>query len=103
MPAPHPDFAIFDIGGTEVLIIMLITLLLFGSKRLPELARSMGKSIREIKKATSGFEEELRSAIESPPPATRVPLKTAAPPPQAQPAAPTEAGRPQPPENPPYP
>lgn len=106
----HPDFAIFDIGGTEILIIMLITLLLFGSKRLPDLARSMGRSIREIKKATSGLEEELRRAIETPPPSPRPPLKTLvshAPPgpaiaPPADPAPPPAKPSP-PPEDPPYP
>ena len=50
---------------------MVITLLLFGSERLPDLARSMGKSIREFKKATSGLEEELRRALETPPPRAR--------------------------------
>ena len=46
---------------------MLVTLLLFGSKRMPDLARGLGKSIREFKKATSGLEEELKRAIELPP------------------------------------
>lgn len=87
-----PDLAILDVGGTEILIILLITLLLFGSERLPGLARSMGKSIREFKKATSGLEEELRRALETPPPSPRPAAK--APPrpaPSAQPATPPEA------------
>jgi sec-independent protein translocase protein TatA len=68
MPVPHPTLAIFDVGGTEVMMIMLITLLLFGSDRLPSLARGMGKAIREFKKATSGLEDELKRAMEAPPP-----------------------------------
>jgi sec-independent protein translocase protein TatA len=67
MPATSSIFALLDVGGTEVLLIMLVVLLLFGSKRMPELARGLGKSIREFKKATSGLEEELKRAIELPP------------------------------------
>ncbi|MDD5484368.1 MAG: twin-arginine translocase TatA/TatE family subunit [Kiritimatiellae bacterium] len=39
-----------NIGWTEILVILLIILLLFGAKRLPDLARSLGKSLREFKK-----------------------------------------------------
>lgn len=41
----------FGIGGPELLVIFLIILLLFGAKRLPEIARSMGKATTEFKKA----------------------------------------------------
>lgn len=40
------------IGWTEVLVILALILLLFGSKRLPELARALGKSLKEFKKGT---------------------------------------------------
>jgi sec-independent protein translocase protein TatA len=73
-----PSLAFLDVGGTEILMIMLVTLLLFGSKRMPDLARSLGKSIREFKKAASSLEEELKRAIEAPPP-PRQPLRPAAP------------------------
>ncbi len=42
------------IGWTELLIIIVIALLLFGPRRLPELARSMGEAINEFRKASSG-------------------------------------------------
>ena len=42
------------IGGSEMMIIMLIVLLLFGGNKMPELAKGLGKSIREFKKAASG-------------------------------------------------
>ena len=76
MPALPAPLAILDVGGTEILIIMLVALLLFGSERRPGLARSLGKSIREFKKATAGLEEELRRAMEEPttPPASRHPF-----------------------------
>ena len=41
----------FGIGGWELLLIFLIILLVFGAKRLPEIARSMGKATNEFKKA----------------------------------------------------
>jgi sec-independent protein translocase protein TatA len=83
MFAPSYPQAILDLGGPEVLLILLVALLLFGSQRLPDLARSLGKSLREFKKATSGLEEELRRAMDAPPPPPRPP---AAPPTPASPA-----------------
>ena len=51
-------------GGMELVIILLVILLLFGSTRLPQLARGMGKSISEFKKGISegGKEEEVEAA-----------------------------------------
>ena len=49
----------FGMGTWELLIIMFIILLVFGSKKLPELAQGLGKGIREFKKATNDIEEEL--------------------------------------------
>lgn len=61
----HTSLAILpNIGWTEALVILTIFILLFGAKKLPELARSMGKSIKEFKKATSNVEEEIRSAMD---------------------------------------
>ncbi|MGB9689351.1 Sec-independent protein translocase subunit TatA/TatB [Thermogutta sp.] len=55
-------------GGTEMLIVLLVALLLFGN-RLPQVARSLGKSLNEFRKGMQGLEQELRSAInETPPP-----------------------------------
>lgn len=48
-----------SIGMPELIVIFLVILLLFGSRRLPELARGLGKGIREFKKATSELKEEL--------------------------------------------
>lgn len=47
------------IGMQEMIVIFLVVLLLFGSKRLPELARGLGKGIREFKKATQDLKDEL--------------------------------------------
>lgn len=50
--------AVFGIGMQELLIILLILLLLFGASKLPELARSMGKALKEFKKGTKEVEDE---------------------------------------------
>ena len=42
----------FGLGSQELMIILLISLLLFGAQKLPELARGLGKSVKEFKKAT---------------------------------------------------
>jgi sec-independent protein translocase protein TatA len=47
------------LGGQEMVIIFLIVLLLFGAKKLPELARGVGKSMGEFKKAREDFEKEI--------------------------------------------
>lgn len=49
-----------SIGMPELLIILLVVLLLFGAKRLPELAKGLGKGIREFKDATKHVEEEFK-------------------------------------------
>lgn len=54
------------IGGPELLMIFFVILLLFGGQKLPELARGLGKSVREFKKATAGVEEEIKKALEAP-------------------------------------
>jgi len=89
MSAPTPILAIFDIGGPEVLLIMLVALLLFGTDRLPEVARGVGKALREVRKAASGLEEEMKRAMEEPPPSPRkaVPGATPRDPAQPQPGA----------------
>jgi sec-independent protein translocase protein TatA len=65
---PSPLLALLpDVGGPELLLIFLVVLLLFGGKRLPELARGIGKSIREFKRATAGVEQELKRVLEDEP------------------------------------
>ncbi len=50
------------LGGQEIWVILIIILLLFGAKKLPELARGVGKSMGEFKKAREDFEEEIMNA-----------------------------------------
>lgn len=62
-----PSLAIFDFGGTEVVLIMAAALIFFGGEKLPDFARGLGKAIREFKKATAGIEEEFKRAMDAPP------------------------------------
>ena len=48
------------IGGPELLVIFLVILLLFGAKKIPELARGIGKGMGEFKKAKEDFEDEIK-------------------------------------------
>jgi len=52
------------VGGPEMGLILVIVLVLFGGKKLPEFARGLGKSMREFKKAASGVEQEFKRALE---------------------------------------
>ena len=77
---------LFGLGPWEIAIIMLVVLLLFGAKRIPEIARGLGKGIREFKSATSEISREL--TLEDRPPAYRPPAsqqtQNYAPPPSSQ-------------------
>lgn len=64
MNAFQPSLALLgSLGGPEIALIVFLVVLLFGAKKLPELARSTGKAMREFKKATSEAEETFKSAI----------------------------------------
>ena len=57
----------FGIGPPELIVIFLIILILFGAKRLPELARSLGRSINEFKSATQNIKNDLDVSTDEPP------------------------------------
>lgn len=48
------------LGGTEIMLIVLVLLLFFGGKRIPELAKGLGKGIREFKDASSGKSDDKK-------------------------------------------
>jgi sec-independent protein translocase protein TatA len=56
-----------NLSSWEIILIFLVVLLFFGAKRLPDLSRSFGKSIREFKKATSDIESDIRTAMDEEP------------------------------------
>jgi len=51
-----------NFGGPDLIIILLIVLVLFGAKKLPELARGMGQAVKEFQKAKDEFTDELHNA-----------------------------------------
>src|SRR6187402_3391928 len=57
--------AFMNIGGQELILLLLIVLVLFGAKKLPELARGMGQAIKEFQKAKDEFSDELHKAGKS--------------------------------------
>jgi sec-independent protein translocase protein TatA len=74
-----------NIGPLEIIIVLIIVLVIFGPKRLPELGRSMGKGMREFKDSVTGKDEddgkpELTAAQQSPQAAPAPPAGEAAPP-----------------------
>ena len=56
----------FNVGGPEVLVILVLALIVLGPQRLPEAARQIGKFMGELRRMSSGFQQELRSAMDDP-------------------------------------
>ena len=79
-----------NLGGGEIFVIMVVILLFFGSKRIPDLAKGLGKGMREFKDAMSGIENEVRNAAnETSKPATPAQPVIPATPDAATPTTPT--------------
>ena len=75
-----------NLGPTELIIILVIVLLLFGSTRLPKLAKSLGEASREFKKGTEDRErEEQAKTVQTPPSAPAAPAPAPAPTPASDP------------------
>ncbi|MDH3708324.1 MAG: twin-arginine translocase TatA/TatE family subunit [Cyclobacteriaceae bacterium] len=55
----------FSLGGPEIFVIIFAILLLFGAKKIPELARGLGKGIREFKDATKEIKDEIEEGSKS--------------------------------------
>lgn len=51
-------------GGWEIVLILAVILILFGAKKLPELAKGLGSGIKEFKKATREVTDEIQSAVD---------------------------------------
>jgi sec-independent protein translocase protein TatA len=59
------------LNGWEIVLIFAVILVLFGAKKLPELARGLGQGIREFKKSTREVQEEIEAAMDVEAPPTR--------------------------------
>lgn len=70
-PAALPFLAFFGGAGTgEIMVVLLVLLLLFGARRLPELARSLGRAIEEFRRTAQDLTRDVMTA---PPPAGKPP------------------------------
>jgi len=65
------------LGGWELVLILAVVLILFGARKVPELARGLGQGIKEFKKATREVQDEITNAVEDEP--ARTPQKRIAP------------------------
>lgn len=52
-----------SLGATEIILIVLVILVFFGAKKIPELARGFGQGIKEFKKATKDVQDEVESEV----------------------------------------
>lgn len=87
-------FIIPNLGLPEIMMIMLLALLLFGPKKIPEIGRTLGRGLREFKRSTSGFMDSINSdldAMDQPQPKA----KAALPNPQSQSQTESPAKKPQ--------
>jgi sec-independent protein translocase protein TatA len=64
----NPMLALFNLGGGEIILILAIVLILFGAKKLPELAKGLGQGIKEFKNATHNASEGMGEAMAENPP-----------------------------------
>lgn len=54
----------FGLGSQEIILILLVILVLFGAKKIPEIMQGLGKGIREFKKASRDIEEDIHKSVE---------------------------------------
>jgi sec-independent protein translocase protein TatA len=89
MTCIHPVLAAL-LGGGELMVVLVVALILFGSKRIPEFAKGIGQAMKEFKKASSDVSYEIHNALnqETPPPPSPPPAKQIAAP---EPVAPESA------------
>ncbi|MCX7872627.1 MAG: twin-arginine translocase TatA/TatE family subunit [Verrucomicrobiae bacterium] len=78
------------LGWPEIVAILVIVLILFGAKKVPELMKGLGQGIKEFKKASREVQEEIQREIESEPPPPKEPQKKANNNSQAEPQKPSE-------------
>lgn len=79
----------FNVGTPELLVILLVALVVLGPTKLPEAARQVGKFIGEVRRMSSGFQDELRDAMQEPVSSVKETLK-GDPVPKATPATETK-------------
>jgi TatA/E family protein of Tat protein translocase len=104
MNAILPQLGFLDsLGGSEMILILVVILIFFGGEKMPEFAKGLGKAIREFKKAAGDVEHEFKRAMDEVPDKPALPTFKAVPAPAAIPAAETPLSHPRLAEPPPNP
>lgn len=57
----HSVILFLNLGGSEIVLIVLVFLMFFGAKSIPSVARSLGKGIRDFKEAANGIQQEIQN------------------------------------------
>jgi sec-independent protein translocase protein TatA len=69
--------AVLGLSGTELIVVLVVILVLFGAKKIPEFAKGLGKGINEFKKASREVTDEINNAPSEPAtPAPKAPANT---------------------------
>ncbi|HTN18279.1 MAG TPA: twin-arginine translocase TatA/TatE family subunit [Chitinophagaceae bacterium] len=61
-----PDVLMSMPGGTEMIMILLVVVVLFGGKKIPELAKGLGKGMRDFKEAKDGISQDIENGMKEP-------------------------------------
>jgi len=64
----NATLAVLGLSGGELVLVLVVILVLFGARRIPEFAKGLGKGITEFKKASREVTDEIERAVEEPPP-----------------------------------
>jgi len=64
----NATLAVLGLSGGELVLVLVVILVLFGAKRIPEFAKGLGKGINEFKKASREVTDEIERAVDEPPP-----------------------------------
>ena len=68
-----------NLGAPELIVILLVALVVFGPRKLPELGKSLGHGLREFRKHTSGITEEFKAGFDTPAPVPPAPVVAVSP------------------------
>jgi sec-independent protein translocase protein TatA len=64
----NATLAVLGLSGGELVLVLVVILVLFGARRIPEFAKGLGKGITEFKKASREVTDEIERAVDEPPP-----------------------------------
>jgi len=70
----NTTLAVLGLSGGELVLVLVVILVLFGAKRIPEFAKGLGKGINEFKRASREVTDEIERAADDTPPAPRTPV-----------------------------